>query len=246
MQFTSGNELSKKYIVEANGSGVAFLDYDRDGRLDIFVVNGSRLEGFPPGKAPTNHLYKNLGNGKFKDVTEQAGLSHSGWGNGVCIADFNNDGYADIYITYWGSNVLYRNNGDGSFTDITGEAGVGGSGKQWSSGCTFIDYDRDGLADLFVTEYQRFDLESASPPGKASNCEWKGMPVFCGPRGLPYGKATLYRNRGDGTFEDVSRKSGIRALDGFYAFTAVAADLNQDGWTDLYVACDSPPQPLPS
>lgn len=241
MQFTSGNELSKKYIVEANGSGVAFLDYDRDGRLDIFVVNGSRLEGFPPGKAPTNHLYKNLGNGKFKDVTEQAGLSHSGWGNGVCIADFNNDGYADIYITYWGSNVLYRNNGDGSFTDITGEAGVGGSGKQWSSGCTFIDYDRDGLADLFVTEYQRFDLESASPPGKASNCEWKGMPVFCGPRGLPYGKATLYRNRGDGTFEDVSRKSGIRALDGFYAFTAVAADLNQDGWTDLYVACDSTP-----
>ena len=241
MRFTSGNEQSKKYIIEANGTGVAFLDYDNDGRQDIFLVNGSRLEGFRKGEAPTNHLYRNVGGGRFEDVTRAANLAHSGWGSGVCVADFDNDGFDDMYVTYWGSNVLYRNNGKGGFEDVTKRAGVGGSGKEWSSGCTFLDYDRDGHLDLFVTSYQEFDLSRAPSPGKASNCEWKGMAVFCGPRGLPFGKATLYHNRGDGTFEDVSEKAGIRSVRDFYAFTAVAADLNEDGWTDLYIACDSTP-----
>ena len=241
MSLTSGNEVSKKYIIEANGTGVAFLDYDRDGRQDIFLVNGSRLEGFGKGEAPTNRLYRNAGGGRFDDVTRTANLAHSGWGSGVCVADFDNDGWDDFYVTYWGANVLYRNSGKGAFEDVTARAGVGGSGKEWSSGCTFLDYDRDGRLDLFVTSYQEFDLASAPLPGKASNCEWKGLPVFCGPRGLPFGKATLYHNRGDGTFEDVSEKAGIRSVRDFYAFTAVAADLNEDGWTDLYIACDSTP-----
>ena len=241
MSFTSGDERSKKYIIEANGTGVAFLDYDNDGRQDIFLVNGSRLEGFRNGQAPTNHLYRNTGGGRFEDVTLVAGLAHSGWGNGVCVADFDNDGFDDMYVTYWGSNVLYRNNGKNGFEDVTKRAGVGGPGNEWSSGCTFLDYDRDGHLDLFVTSYQAFDLARAPSPGKASNCEWKGMAVFCGPRGLPFGKATLYHNRGDGTFEDVSEKAGIRSVRDFYAFTAVAADLNEDGWTDLYIACDSTP-----
>lgn len=241
MQFASGSERSKKYIIEANGSGVAFLDYDNDGRQDVFLVNGSRLEGYPKGDAPTNHLYRNLGGGRFEDVTAAAGLVRSGWGNGVCVADFDNDGFDDLFVTYWGENALYRNTGQGKFVDVTERAGLARGRQEWSSGCTFIDYDRDGHLDLFVTSYQKFDLASAPLPGKASNCEWKGMPVFCGPRGLPHGKVTLYHNRGDGTFEDVSEKSGVRAAEGFYAFTAVAADLNEDGWPDLYVACDSTP-----
>ncbi|MBI1787192.1 MAG: CRTAC1 family protein [Acidobacteria bacterium] len=241
MRFASGSEVSKKYIIEANGSGVAFLDYDNDGLQDLFLVNGSRLEGYPEGQAPANHLYRNLGDGRFRDVTREAGLARTGWGNGVCIGDIDNDGNEDLYVTYWGPNALYRNTGKGQFTDITDAAGVAGPPAEWSSGCTFIDYDRDGYLDLFVTSYQGFDLAKAPLPGKASNCEWKGMPVFCGPRGLPFGTATLYRNRGDGTFEDVSKQAGIRSVEGYYAFTAVAADLNQDGWTDLYVACDSTP-----
>lgn len=241
MKFVSGNELSKKYIIEANGSGVAFLDYDSDGWQDVFLVNGSRLEGFPEGEAPTNHLFRNTGNGQFRDVTREAKLVRSGWGNGVCVGDFDNDGFDDLYVTYWGPNVLYRNNGNGTFTDITSRAGVAGPGHEWSSGCTFIDYDRDGYLDLFVTSYQAFDPATTPPPGRTSNCLWKGMPVFCGPRGLPFGAVTLFRNRGDGTFEDVSMKSGVREVRGYYAFTAVAADLNQDGWTDIYVACDSTP-----
>src|SRR5437016_4045576 len=144
MSFTSGNESSKTYIIEANGSGVAFLDYDNDGRQDIFLVNGSRLEGFRDGEAPTNHLYRNAGGGRFEDVTRSANLAHSGWGNGVCVGDFDNDGFDDMYVTYWGSNVLYHNNGKGGFEDVTKRAGVAGSGKEWSSGCTFLDYDRDG------------------------------------------------------------------------------------------------------
>jgi hypothetical protein len=241
MKFTSGGETSKKYIIEANGTGVAFLDYNNDGWLDLFLVNSSRLEGFPEGQAPTNHLYRNDGNGHFTDVTRSAKLAHSGWGNGVCVGDFDNDGFEDIYVTYWGPNALYRNLGNGKFEDVTERTGTAGPPKEWSSGCTFLDYDRDGYLDLFVTSYQAFDLATAPLPGKASNCEWKGMPVFCGPRGLPFGTARLYHNRGDGTFEDVTKKAGIAEVRGCYAFTAVAADLNQDGWTDIYVACDSTP-----
>jgi enediyne biosynthesis protein E4 len=241
MTFESGNEQSKKYIIEANGSGVAFLDYDNDGRQDIFLVNGSRLEGFANGKAPTNHLYRNTGNGHFTDVTAEAGLTHSGWGNGVCVADFDNNGFDDIFVTYWGRNVLYRNGGKGKFADVTESAGLAGSDKDWSSGCSFLDYDRDGHLDLLVSSYQQFDPATAPKPGHGSNCEWKGLPVFCGPRGLPFGKVTLYHNRGDNTFEEVTSKAGIASAGSFYAFTVIAADLDGDGWTDVYIACDSTP-----
>jgi enediyne biosynthesis protein E4 len=244
MRFASGNETSKKYIIEANGTGVAFIDYDNDGRLDLFMVNGSRLEGDGKGAAPTNHLYRNAGSRGFEDVTKKAGLAHSGWGSGVCAGDVDNDGYLDLYVTYWGQNVLYRNRGDGTFEDVTTRSGTGGPAKEWSSGCTFLDYDRDGKLDLLVTSYQDFDLATAPLPGKSSNCEWKGMPVFCGPRGLPFGNVRLYHNRGDFTFEEVSASSGVGAVKGFYAFTPVAADFNSDGWMDIYIACDSTPSIL--
>lgn len=186
-------------------------------------------------------MYRNLRNGTFSDVTTAAGLARSGWGNGVCAGDYDNDGHVDLYVTYWGPNALYRNSGKGSFEDVTGKAGVAGPPKDWSTGCTFLDYDRDGHLDLFVASYQDFDLATAPQPGKGANCEWKGMPVFCGPRGLPYGHARLYHNRGDGRFEDVTVKSRIGDAKGFYAFTSIAADLNGDGWTDIFVASDSTP-----
>ncbi len=240
-KMTSGNETKKKFVIEANGSGVAFLDFDNDGRLDVFLVNGSRLEGFPAGQAPTNKLYRNIGKGRFTDVTKAAHMDHSGWGNGVCAGDVNNDGFLDLYVTYYGRNVMHLNNGDGTFTDDTERSGTGGLGDEWSTGCTFIDYDRDGHLDLLVTSYLQFDPRSTPLPGKFPFCYWKGSPVYCGPRGLPYGRLTLYHNRGDGTFEDVSVASGIRAVKNFYAFTAITADLDSDGWPDLYIASDSTP-----
>lgn len=241
-RLTYGNELSKKFIVEANGSGVALIDFDKDGRLDAFLVNGSRLEKSPAGATPaTNLLYRNTGNGKFQDVTRAAGVAKSGWGNGVCAGDVDNDGFVDLYVTYWGANVLYRNRRDGTFEDVTAKAGVAGQSGQWSTGCTFFDYDRDGDLDLFFATYAGFDPAKTPLPGQFPYCTWKGAPVFCGPRGLPHGSATLFRNRGDGTFEDVSVSAKIRDASGFYAFTAVAADLDGDGWLDIYVACDSTP-----
>ena len=241
MKFVCGRPGKKQYIVEANGTGVGFLDCDGDGLLDIFLVNGFRLEGFAGGPVPTNHLYRNEGSGKFRDVTRQAGLDRYGWGNGVCGGDFDNDGHEDLFVTYWGPNALFRNKGDGTFEDVAGRAGVAGPKDEWSTGCTFLDYDRDGHLDLFVASYVGFRLERTPLPGQFPFCMWKDTPVYCGPRGLPHGRVTLYRNRGDGTFEDVSEPSGIRRVRDLYAFTAVAADLNGDGWTDLYVACDSTP-----
>lgn len=240
MRFTVGNPLTKKYIIEANGTGVAMLDYNNDGWMDLFLVNGSRLEGFAKGMEPKSHLYRNDGKGRFIDATAEAGIGRAGWGNGVCAGDYDNDGWTDIYVTYWGVNSLFHNE-KGRFRDVAQLAGVAGPAREWSSGCTFLDYDRDGRLDLFVASYQDFDPKRTPLPGKGANCEWKGVAVFCGPRGLPHGAATLYRNRGDGSFEDVTQISGIGKAGGFYAFTAVAADFNLDGWTDLYVACDSTP-----
>lgn len=244
LEFTYGGTQAKRYIIESNGSGLALVDYDGDSRLDAFLVNGSRLEGFADGNAPSNRLYRNAGEDGFEDVTVSSGLGRSGWGSAVCAGDFDNSGTTDLFVAYWGSDALYRNNGDGTFSEIAAKAGVAGLPQQWSSGCTFVDYDRDGLLDLLVTQYQQFDLKTAPPPGKTSNCEWKGMPVYCGPRGLPFGNVTLYRNLGDGRFEDVSESSGVRDVRDYYAFTAAAADFDGDGWQDIYIACDSTPSIL--
>ena len=239
-----GSSEQVKYIVEANGCGVAFYDFDNDGWLDIFVLNGSRLDGFPGGQPPSNRLYKNNRDGTFTDVTEEAGLVRSGWANSVCIGDFDNDGNDDLFVTYWGQNVLYRNNGDGTFTDVTRDAGLGDFPDRWNTGATFVDFDRDGYLDLFVSNYVEVDLAKLPLPGQGNNCEWKGVPVFCGPRGMQGTKNYLYRNNGDGTFTDVSKEAGIHNPHGYYGMTAIVTDIDEDGWPDIYVACDSTPSIL--
>jgi hypothetical protein len=244
MTNTFGGVTTKKYIIETTGTGVAIFDYDNDGWPDIFIVNGTKLEGFPTAEAPSNHLYRNNHDGTFTDVTAKAGLVHSGWGQGVCVGDYDNDGFEDLYVTYYGKNVLYRNNGDGTFTDVSEKAGVVGSGKAWGTGCAFVDYDRDGHLDLMVANYVDFDLSTTPAPGERSTCLWKGAPVMCGPQGLPGGKNILYHNRGDGTFEDVSTKAHIDKADGHYAFSVSTLDYDDDGWPDIFVACDSTPSIL--
>lgn len=239
LRFVYGDEKSKQYIMEVNGSGVAWVDYDGDDLLDAFLVNGSTFDADPA--EATSKLYRNAGEGKFEDVTAAAGVGRSGWGTGVCAGDFDNDGSTDLYVAYWGANALYRNTSKGGFTEIAEAAGVAGRADEWTSGCTFVDIDRDGLLDLLTTQYQRFDPKTTPKAGTTSTCQWKGMPVFCGPRGLPYGGVTLYRNTGDGKFEDVSDSSGVRDTQGYYAFTAAATDFTGDGWPDIYVACDSTP-----
>ena len=234
-----GGVTHKDYIVETVGCGVAFLDYDNDGWLDIFLLCGTRLENPPDGAH--NRLYKNNRDGTFTDVTEKAGLKRTGWASAICVGDYDNDGFDDLFITYWGQNVLYHNNGDGTFTDVTEKAGLLHPGTRWGSGCTFVDYDRDGKLDLFVANYLEFDFKSVPKPGENTNCNWKGIPVNCGPRGLPPGSVALYHNNGNGTFTDVSEKSGMLKVKGSYAMTSVAADFDNDGWPDIYVACDSTP-----
>ena len=237
-----GSEDKKDYILETIGCGVAFLDYDNDGWLDILVLCGSRIDHIPP--QTTNRLYKNNRDGTFTDVTVQAGLIRSGWASSVTVGDYNNDGFEDLFITYFGENVLYHNNGDGTFTDVTKRAGLTQSERLWGSGCTFIDYNRDGHLDLFIANYLDLDLKSVPKPGQNANCSWKGVPVNCGPRGLKPARNYLFRNNGDETFSDVSEVSGISKITGSYAMTAVAADFDNDGWPDIYVACDSTPSLL--
>jgi len=237
-----GGQESNKYIIESDGCGCAFLDYDNDGWMDIFLLSGTRLEGNPPGA--TNRLYKNNRDGTFTDVTEKAGLQAVGWANGVCVADYNNDGFDDIFCTYFGQNMLFRNNGDGTFTEATKAAGLLNDKPRWGAGCAFLDYDRDGNLDLFVSNYVHFSFERAPVSGANSNCNFHGVPVECGPRGLPTGMHSLYRNNGDGTFTDVSQQAGISQFTKCYGMTVVAADLDEDGWPDIYVACDSTPSLL--
>jgi hypothetical protein len=234
-----GGVDTKRYIVEVVGCGVAFLDYDNDGWLDLFVLNGTRLEGAPAGT--TNRLYKNNRDGTFTDVTAKAGLTCTGWASAVTVGDYDNDGYDDLFVTYYGHNVLYHNNGDGTFTDVTERAGLRQTAVQYGSGCTWIDYDRDGRLDLFVATYLDTTLEKLPKPGENADCRWKGVPVNCGPRGLPTGFVRLFHNNGDGTFTDVSRQTGVAKAAGGYPMTAVAADFDEDGWPDIYVACDSTP-----
>jgi len=234
-----GGENKKKYIIETTGTGVAIFDYDNDGWPDIFVVNGTTLEQLPSGKAPTSHLYHNNHDGTFTDVTAKAGLIHAGWGQGVCVGDYDNDGFEDLYVTYYGKNVLYHNNGNGTFTDVSEKAHVAGTGKAWGSGCAFLDYDRDGKLDLMVANYVDYDSATALAPGQRPSCMWKGVPVMCGPRGLPWAKNILYRNLGNGAFEDVTAKAHIDQTNGHYAFSVSTFDYDDDGWPDIYVACDS-------
>ena len=227
----------KTYILETVGCGAAFFDYDNDGWLDVLVLSGTRLTG----SDATNRLYRNNRDGTFTDVTEEAGLRHTGWHSAVTVGDYNNDGFDDLFITSYGQHILYRNNGDGTFTDVTSEAGLLRNKPVWGAGCAFIDYDRNGHLDLFVGSYVDLDLKSTPLPGSEPYCNWNGIAVHCGPRGLAPGTPMLYRNNGDGTFTDVSVASGVAKSTGSYMMTAVAADFDNDGWPDIYVACDSSP-----
>jgi hypothetical protein len=234
-----GGTDDKSYIIEVVGCGVAFFDYDNDGWLDVLILSGTRLQGAPPGT--TNRLYKNNRDGTFTDVTEKAGLTRTGWASAVTVGDYDNDGFDDLFLTYYGHNVLYRNNGDGTFTDVTAKAGLAQGTVRYGSGCTWVDYDRDGHLDLFVANYLDTTLEKLPRPGENPDCRFRGVPVNCGPRGLPTGYVQLFRNNGNGTFTDVSQASGVAAARGAYPMTAVAADYDHDGWPDVYVACDSTP-----
>ncbi len=229
----------KDYILEAVGCGCAFFDYDNDGWMDIFLLSGTTRDG--TAVEATNRLYHNNRDGTFTDVTHHAGLAATGWASAVCVGDYNNDGFEDLFITYYGQNRLYRNNANGTFTDVTREAGLTNDPSRWGSGCTFVDLNRNGHLDLFVANHTGFDFSRVQRPGSAANCSWKGVAVSCGPRGLPTGSHSLYRNNGDGTFTDASRESGVFQEKDNYGMTAVAADFSEDGWQDIYLACDSTP-----
>jgi len=237
-----GGHKSKDFLVSTTGGGIALFDFDNDGWLDIFIVNGWGLNGFPKGEEPTNQLYKNNRDGTFSNLTAKANLVRSGWGQGVCVGDYNNDGFMDLFVTYYGKNVLYRNNGDGTFTDVTRESGLLQPGDHWNSGAAFLDYDRDGHLDLIVSNYVGYDsglalYESDPSLGVKS-------PVLNGPAGLEGSKNILYHNNGDGTFTDVSKASGIARSEPTYGFTPCVADYDDDGWPDIYVANDTTPSLL--
>src|SRR6516225_1467052 len=253
-----GGVTRKRYLLEEIGCGLALFDYDNDGWLDLFLVNGTRFEGVSPDHPPTNLLFRNNRDGSFTDITEKAGLIRSGWGQGCCVGDYYNDGFDDLVVTYWGGIVLYHNNGDGTFTDVTEKAGLRQKDPmtRWNTGCCFVDYDRDGHLDLFVANYVNFDLKTTPVAGSNAYCRYFGLSVGCGPQGMGGGTNILYRNRGNGTFEDVSLQAGIAVPrgpsepffvsdqwipTGSYGLGVAAADFDNDGWPDIYVACDSVP-----
>jgi hypothetical protein len=230
--------LQKNYLLEVVGNGAAWFDYNNDGLLDLLIANGSTLEHMRDGGDPIATLYRNNGDGTFTDVTAQSGLLKKGWGLGVCVADYDNDGFEDIYITAYGPNVLFHNNGDGTFADVTKRAGVGDA--HWSAGCAFGDYDRDGYVDLYVANYVDFDPQTTPTPGSSSYCQYMGIDVLCGPRGLRGAPDVLYHNNGNGTFTDVTQAAGIHDP-GYYGLGVIFTDLDNDGWPDIYVANDSTP-----
>ncbi|HEY6491531.1 MAG: CRTAC1 family protein [Terracidiphilus sp.] len=233
----SGAEQNKQYIVETTGNGVAIVDYDNDGLPDILLVNGGRLKDGGTGPGPV--LYHNLGNLKFEDVTQKAGLTGNAWGQGVCAGDIDNDGHVDLFITAWGENMLYHNLGNGTFRNETAERGLASSKTRWSTGCAFVDFNRDGFLDLMVVHYIQFDPAHTPHPGERSQCQWKGLPVICGPRGLPGETVSLYQNDGHGHFTDVSDALRITTPKDYYCFSPLVDDFDNDGWPDIYIACDS-------
>ena len=233
-----GDEHKNRFLLETTGCGVAFYDFDQDDWLDIFMVNGTRIDGFPKGEEPISRLFKNNRDGTFTDVTAKTGMARTGWGQGCCVGDFDNDGFDDLFVSYYGQPILYRNHGNGTFTDVTVKAGLTQSKTRWNSGCAFLDYDKDGYLDLFVANYIDFDIKTAPLP-EAAGCSYKGMQVACGPPGLDGGKNILYHNNGDGSFTDVSEKAGMWNTIGTYGLSVTVADLDNDGWPDVYVANDS-------
>ena len=233
--FPNGGAAVKQFIIETTGSGVALLDYDNDGRLDIFVVSG---------KGGSNRLYHNDGNDRFTDATEKMGLRSDGWGQGVCAGDYDNDGYTDLFVTYWGQNRLYRNIGGRRFEDVTAAAHLTQDRTRYNTGCAFLDYDNDGRLDLFVANYLKFDSATAPKPGENPYCWYRGLPVNCGPRGLPFDRNILYHANPDGTFTDVSEQSKIAEPSGHYSLGVLTGDFNGDGRPDIYVACDQTPSLL--
>ena len=243
-QHVAGNPVPKVYILEVTGSGVAILDYNGDGLQDVFLVNQTRWESDGSQAQPTSRLFRNRGDLRFEDATQEAGLVRSGWGQGTCVGDYDNDGDDDLFVTYWGNNVLYRNRGNGTFEPATEEAGLLAGRRRWGSGCAFLDYDRDGWLDLAVANYIRFDPAEVPKPGESELCRYEEAPVVCGPRGLPSESASLFRNTGDGRFVDFSEPSGFSAASGIYGFSVLTGDFNDDGWTDVYIACDSTPSVL--
>lgn len=241
-----GGVDEKRFIIETNGAGVAFLDADEDGWIDALVLSGTRLKPgtrvvapFDKGAEPTNRLYRNNRDGTFSDATARSGLGISSWASSVCAGDYDNDGHVDVFLTSFGRNRLFRGRGDGRFEDVTESAGLASGDTRWGSGCSFVDYDRDGRLDLFVANYLSFDLATAVEKGQGASCSWKGIPVNCGPKGLPFDTQLLFHNEGGGRFRDVSEASGVSKVTGRYAMTVAAADLDDDGWVDIYVACDT-------
>lgn len=241
---TNGSATSKQYILESTGSGVAVIDYDRDGWPDIVLVNGQGLQPTPGSPAPTSHLFHNNHDGTFTDVTAATGFNVTGWGQGACVGDYDNDGYDDLYITAYGHNHLLHNDGGKHWTDVSTASGAAGSGKEWGTGCAFVDYDRDGKLDIAVANYVHFDLSKTPKPGTEAGCMWKGAPVMCGPRGLPFAPNTLLHNTGNGHFEDVTTAAGFAKTGGHYCLGVTTLDYNEDGWPDVYMACDSTPSIL--
>lgn len=233
----SGSSTAKDYIVESTGTGLAIFDYDSDGLLDILLVGADYFED--ESNPPRHYLYRNLGDLEFADVTEGAGITHTGWAQGACVGDIDNDGHEDLFIPHWGQNRLFRNRGDGTFQEQSKERGLAEETGRWSTGCSFLDFDRDGDLDLFVANYVRFDPSKTPKPGEGAQCRWKGIPVLCGPRGLPGESMSLYENSGDGAFRDISAAAGVETEKLYYGFTPLTGDYDNDGWTDVYVSCDS-------
>src|SRR6202795_201681 len=230
------------YIVESMGGGVGLFDCDNDGRLDVVVTNGSSVDRYRAGGDLMVTLYHQGADGKFTNITEQAGLTVKGWGMGVAVADFDNDGNLDLFVTGYGGNALYRNKGNCTFEDVTDKAGVRGGG--FSTGAAWADYDRDGNVDLFVSRYVHVDMNDLPAFGSTKFCQFKGAPVQCGPWGMEGETDLLYHNRGDGTFEEVSKKAGVSDPDKYYGLGATWGDYDNDGWPDLFVADDATPNHL--